>query len=109
MDLAKRDLNEETVSLRRRMLQEFEVWILAKHSISLQSLTNLEGKAVSKYLQAYGQVLYDNERAHGDYVNLILAVVDLERSLRRSLQGAWDVASTWHSVRPSVIICPRRL
>ena len=102
LDLAKRDQNAETVSLRRRMLQEFEVWLLAKHSISLQSLTNLAGKVVSKHLQAYGQVLYDHERLHGDYVNLILAVVDLERSLRRSLQGAWDVALAWHFVLPSV-------
>ena len=37
----------------------------------------------------------------GSYTDAVLAVVDQERSLRRQLTAAWDVAEAWRRVQPS--------
>ena len=44
--------------------------------------------------------LYDRGDAVGVFVDSILSVVDQERSLRRVLTAAWDVADSWKLLMP---------
>ena len=79
------------------MLDEFGVFLDSRYGLSVDTLTQQEGMVVARYLMLFGQELFEGSRAQGDFVLAILAVADLERSLRHTLQSAWDMA-TWQAL-----------
>ena len=101
VDLSRRLLSGEEVAGRAKMLAEFDSWLQTSGRGNLLAVLELDGKVVSRHLQTFGQNLYEQGRSHGDFVHAILAVSDEARDLRRSLQGAWDSAATWHALLPS--------
>lgn len=101
IDLSKRLLADDEVAGRRKMLAEFDAWLQISGRGNLGAVLEFDGKVVSRHLQTFGQNLYERGRSHGDFVHAILAVSDEARDLRRSLQGAWDSAATWHALLPS--------
>ena len=101
LDLSRRLLSCEEVAGRAKMLAEFDSWLQTSGRGNLLAVLELDGKVVSRHLQTFGQNLYEQGRSHGDFVHAILAVSDEARDLRRSLQGAWDSAATWHALLPS--------
>ncbi|CAK0817211.1 unnamed protein product, partial [Prorocentrum cordatum] len=50
---------------------------------------------IARLLARCGQYLYDVGGPVGDFAETVNAVVDLDRSLRRQLQAAWDVVDAW--------------
>ena len=101
VDLTSRNLSYETLEKRRKMLDEFGEFLDSRYGLSVDTLTQQEGKVVARYLMLFGQELFEGSRAQGDFVLAILAVADLERSLRHTLQSAWDMATTWQAITPA--------
>ena len=83
------------------MLDEFGKFLDSRYGLSVDTLTQQEGKVVARYLMLFGQELFEGSRAQGDFALAILAVADLERSLRHTLQSAWDMATTWQAITPA--------
>ena len=104
--LAKRRISFEAAERRSVLLKQFTEWLEDFHGVDVFALLQEEGKVVGRFLAEYGQFLYNRGDAHGVYVDSILAVVDQERSLRRVLTAAWDVADSWKLLMPWSNHCP---
>ena len=101
VDLSKRPLGDGSREKRARMLAELGEFLRTRYGISVDELCEKEGRVVSRHLVDFGQFLFEDGRSLGDYILSILAVADLERTLRRHLQPAWDLASTWQALTPA--------
>ncbi len=62
----------------------------------------MQPRIVGKVLAAYGQVLYHSNGHIGAYLETINGIVDMDRSLQRQLPAAWDVASSWQELEPTI-------
>ena len=101
VDLARtRALVPRTVARRALLARRFGSWLMQQLATTVEELAQLGGREVSRALAGYGQFLYDSGEPLGIYVDTINAVVDLDRSLRRQLQAAWDVADSWRALVP---------
>ena len=98
--LAKRRVSLAASERRTVLLGLFADWLRDHNEVAIFDLLKEEGKVVSRYLAHYGQFLYDRGDPVGVYVDSILAVVDQERSLRRFMTAAWDVADSWKLLMP---------
>jgi len=92
------DVTEQ--SRRGVALAAFEGYLQRHLGFGHEVLVTLEGRIVSRHLAEYGQHLYREGVAQGTFVSTILAVVDKERSLRKMLTSAWDVAESWRMLMP---------
>ena len=91
-----------TRSNRARLLGLFDAW-LAERGSSLKALTSgspLDPAAIGQALTNYGRDLYDAGRPYGDYSETVNAVGALCPSVRRQLQGPWDLAFSWMAAEP---------
>ncbi|CAE7213749.1 unnamed protein product, partial [Symbiodinium necroappetens] len=91
-----------TRSNRARLLGLFDAW-LAERGSSLKALTSrspLDPAAIGQALTNYGRDLYDAGRPYGDYSETVNAVGALCPSVRRQLQGSWDLAFSWMAAEP---------
>ena len=105
-DLAKRRVSFAAAERRAILLKNFGEWLVDQHCVDIVVLLKLEGRVVGRYLADYGQFLYNQGDAVGVFVDSILSVVDQERSLRRVLTAAWDVADSWKLLMPWSNHCP---
>ena len=92
MQLADTRVDGTEISRREVALAAFESYLQRHLGFGTDVLITLEGRIVSRHFAEYGQHLYRSGAAHGTFVPTILAVVDKERSLRKMLTSAWDVA-----------------
>ena len=101
---------EGTLSRRRNCVLRFVHW-LASQKTSFGSVAGLGSWALAYSLAKYGQHCYDTGVALGDYVGAASSVVDLDRTLMRKLNPAWDVVDAWRSMAPATnhIPCPSSL
>ena len=106
IDLAKRRVSFAAAERRSILLKKFGEWLEDKHGVDIFELLKEEGRVVGRYLAEYGQFLYNQGDAVGVFVDSILSVVDQERSLRRVLTAAWDVADSWKLLMPWSNHCP---
>jgi len=106
IDLAKRRVSFAAAERRSILLKNFGEWLEDKHGVDIFELLKEEGRVVGRYLAEYGQFLYNQGDAVGVFVDSILSVVDQERSLRRVLTAAWDVADSWKLLMPWSNHCP---
>ena len=96
-----RTLGPATVERRRRLVEAFAAWLLGHCGVQLEQLIAGEGRVVSRYLEQYGQRLYEQGAALGTYLETVNGVVDRDRALRRQLQAAWDLAAAWRLMIPA--------
>ena len=102
IDLVRtRALAPRTVARRATLARRFDSWLARQRATTIENLALLGGREMSQALAAYGQFLFDSGEPLGIYVDTINAVVDADRSLRRQLQAAWDVADAWRALVPA--------
>ena len=83
------------------MLVEFDSYLQWQLGTSVDEFARLQGKYVAKHLCNFGQELFQQGRSRGGNVLVILAFAGMERSLRRTLQSAWDLATTKQAITPA--------
>ena len=98
-----RPVLERTTKNRQQLLEFFDQWLQSCGS-SLAALLEarpLDPENVASWLVAYGRQLFEAGRPYWHYSESINAVASLRPALRRSLQGAWDLAFSWMAKEPS--------
>ncbi|CAE6946248.1 unnamed protein product [Symbiodinium natans] len=91
-----------TSNNRDKLLHGFDAWLRVIGS-SLQFLLTTEAspaETIVGYLCRYGRELFDAGRPYWHYAETINAIAAKRPSLRRQLQGAWDLAFQWMSLEP---------
>ncbi len=101
--LPGRRVRPETTDLRRSLMVIFEQWtrqegvdwpFLLSHSYqNVETINNL--------LERYGQVLYRSGRPYLHFAETLNAIAGIRPSLKRNLQGAWNLAFGWVQSEPS--------
>ena len=100
---AVRRLTPYTLERRRTLVRRFVIWLESLcPPIALWQLLEMPPRIIGKVLAAYGQVLFHTNGHIGAYLETINGVVDMDRSLQRQLPAAWDVASSWQDLEPTL-------
>ncbi|CAE7271721.1 unnamed protein product, partial [Symbiodinium microadriaticum] len=89
--------------VRQKLLGAFNAW-LGGSGFTLEGLLLarfLDADVVSSWLVSYGRQLYEAGRPYWRYSETINGVAAMKPSLKRSLQGAWDLAFSWMAKEPS--------
>ena len=91
-------LTDREVVLRQKRLHEFADFVAPSAVAELLE----KPERLAQALEAFGVYLHGQlpRRSLRDYATTILAIVDLRRSLRRSLTQAWDYAALWKAEEP---------
>ena len=86
----------KTKEARAKLIADFEQWLVSKGVVLADLIhpVSLDIDAVNKALEMFGRELHRNGRPYNHYAETINAVSALRPSLRRVLQGAWDLAFT---------------
>ena len=98
-----RRVRPETSDLRRSLMFVFEEW--ARHEgvdwpfLLANSYQNIE--EINNLLERYGQVLYRSGRPYLHFAETLNAIANIRPSLKRNLQGAWNLAFGWVQSEPS--------
>ena len=99
--VASRATNARVRERRRLLLNEFAAFISLSHGgLSLTYFLEFPSSRVDRALAEWGQVWFRAGRSHLDFCELVNAVVDHQRALRRHLPHAWDVAWMWRALLP---------
>ena len=82
---------------REKLLQQFFHWL---ETIGVQPLTIFHElqrhlQQINDLLNRYGRCLYFGGRPYNHYAETVNAVSAYRPAIRRSLQGAWDLAFAW--------------
>ena len=99
-----RPVLEKTRKERKVLLEAFSGW-LETLGTSLDELLDpsaLDIEAINMMLERYGRQLYQSGRPYNHYAETINAVSSKRPSIRRMLQGSWDLAYTWLREEPPV-------
>ena len=94
----------KTKDSREKLLRWFDDW-LQSQDMTLEALLDpktLDVETVNLVLEKYGRALYNGGRPYGHYSETINAVGSKRPNLRRTLQGAWNLAFTWLREEPPV-------
>lgn len=92
-----------TGSAREKFLQTFLDWATAD-GIDVDSLfeqPSLYVEEINAVLCRYGRLLYDAGKTYNQYAETINSITSLKPSLRRQMQGAWDLGYAWMRLEPS--------
>lgn len=93
-----------TEKQRTKLLEEFRVWLSSKgvqaSDLFANAYHNIE--EINTFLSMYGRDLYKTGRPLAHYSETINALGSWKPQLRRTLQGAWDVAYAWVKTEPAV-------
>ena len=98
-----RPVLDRTSQNRQRLLAAFGTW-LAGFGTTLEGLLAarpLDPEVNASWLVKYGRQLYEAGRPYWHYSETINGVAAMKPSLRRSLQGAWDLAFSWMAKEPN--------
>ena len=95
-----RNLGEGTISQRDRALADYALWLQGIPGAPPVPLLVQDVEELNTSLEAYGRSLFRHGRSRGEFVNLILGIVDARRLLRRQLSAAWDFVALWKSRYP---------
>ncbi|CAE7768524.1 unnamed protein product [Symbiodinium sp. CCMP2592] len=108
-----RPILDRTSKNRQQLLEAFDQW-LRSCGFSLEDLLGtrpLDPENIAAWLVAYGRQLFGAGRPYWHYSESINAVAALRPAIRRSLQGAWDLAfscakepATHHVAMPPVVL-----
>ena len=99
-----RPVLDKTKKEGARLLGSFASW-LEDLGTSLNELLDpkvLDIESINLTLERYGRQLYKSGRPYNHYAEAINAVSSKRPSIRRVLQGAWDLAYTWLREEPPV-------
>ena len=99
-----RPVLDKTKKERARLLEGFSEWLveIGTNIDELLDPRTLDIEAVNLMLERFGRQLYLSGRPYNHYAETINAVASKRPSIRRVLQGAWDLAYTWLREEPPV-------
>jgi len=92
-----------TGSARERFLSQFYAWADGE-GIDLTVLLenpSLHIEEINVILAKFGRLLYNAGKTYNQYAETINAITSLRPSLRRQMQGAWDLGYAWMRQEPS--------
>ena len=103
-----------TGSARERFLLAFYQWA-STEGIDVEHLLEFPAtyaEEINVIVGRYGRALYDAGKTYNQYAETINGLTSLRPSLRRQMQGAWDLGYAWmrqepsqhHVAMPSVIL-----
>ena len=101
--IATRVARKATIDNRRKLLDDFRVWLWENHGIQLSYLLTAkppDAEEICRCLVAYGQDLYRAGKAYGKYAESINAVATARPAIRKMLSPAWDLAFAWLEDEP---------
>ena len=109
--LARRDLSSlpqgrpvlaRTSSNRQFLLSALNAWLLETADLSLAALLQspLNVERIVDLLVQYGRDLYGSGRPYWHYSETVNSVTSLRPTLRRQVQGAWDLSFAWLAEEP---------
>ncbi|CAK0826020.1 unnamed protein product [Prorocentrum cordatum] len=97
----------QTAQMRQLLLRQVENWLLKLDGgCELASLVVQGPRVVANAVAARGRALYSPGRSLKHCTETINAVVGVERSLRRHMGAARDVAQAWQFAVPTRHRCP---
>ena len=94
----------KTGSQRQKFLTAFLDWTVEQQIDFEDMLQNFHtcSEEVNILLTRYGRLLYNNGKSYTQYAETLNAISSWKPSVRRMLQGAWDLGYTWVRAEPSV-------
>ena len=94
----------KTGALRQKYLKAFLDWTVEQNIDFEDMLRKFYtcSEEVNILLARYGRVLYSNGKSYTQYAETLNAISSWKPSIRRMLQGAWDLGYTWVRAEPSV-------
>eukprot|EP00438_Fugacium_kawagutii_P018640 Skav235460 [mRNA] locus=scaffold1451:27264:29552:+ [translate_table: standard] len=98
-----RVVRQSTLDFRRKLLEDFKIWLQGSHGIALEKLLTdkpPDGEEVSRLLVEYGQELFASGKAYNKYVETINGIVAARPCFKKALAGAWDLAFAWLQDQP---------
>ena len=100
VDLRERVFGGETTRARRaRLLERLHQWLAMNGRDSLDHLA-AEPERLDQALSDYGQHLWSNDAAQGDFAETLNHIKKLYRGVTGRLHGAWDVRTAWQLMEP---------
>ena len=90
---------ESTASRRTRLLADLEAWLADQGLPTLGALVEAV-PVLDNVLKDYGQFMYSNDYAQGDFVETLNAVRARYEQTYRQLRGAWSVVTAWQLLEP---------
>ena len=93
----------KTGTIRQRYLTAFLEWTQEQQIDFEDMLNNFYtcSEEVNILLSRYGRILYNNGKSYTQYAETLNAITSWKPSIRRLLQGAWDLGYTWVRAEPS--------
>ncbi|CAE7778977.1 unnamed protein product [Symbiodinium sp. CCMP2592] len=96
-----RPVQPRTKANRGPLTAAFSQWLSATLEQLLQRRP-FDHEVFCEYLVAFGNDLYASGGPYWHFAETINSLTSLKPSLRRQVQGAWDLAYTWLAEEPSV-------
>ena len=92
-----------TGSARERFLNAFLQWASAEgiDTNHLLEFPSTYVEEINVIMSRYGRALYGAGKTYNQYAETINALTSLRPSLRRQMQGAWDLGYAWMRQEPS--------
>ena len=90
---------ESTASRRTRLVADLEGWLAEQGHPTLGALVETV-PVLDNVLKDYGQFMYSNDYAQGDFVETLNAVRARYEQTYRQLRGAWSLVTAWQLLEP---------
>ena len=94
---------EATTRLRARYWKIFESWLLAE-GVDIAPLLETPTFYVEEWnaiLTRFGRLLYEAGKPYNQYAETINYLTSLRPTIRRHMQGSWDLAYSWMASEPT--------
>eukprot|EP00435_Cladocopium_sp_Y103_P060681 s641_g22.t1 len=107
-DLQRGRVTGATATLRSRLLEEFQQWVLTQDNswTDLRHLARSSPITMSEMLGEFGRMMYEQGSSRRNYAETINAVVQDFPFLRQVMNGPWQLATTWETIHPSALHPP---
>ena len=95
---------QKTLESRRKLLEDFRIWLFQCHGVMLQVLLTAkppDAEEVTHWLILYGQAMYLSGKAYGKFAETVNSIAAARPVLRKQLTGAWDFCFAWLTDEPS--------
>ena len=96
-------MQPRTKANRGPLTAAFSQWLVEVLGVALEQLFQrkpFDHEAFCEYLISFGNDLYSSGRPYWHFAETINSLTSLKPSLRRQVQGAWDLAYTWLAEEP---------
>lgn len=110
-DLLQGRVTGATAAHRQRLLGEFTAWLTnqAHQTQSLRDLARTNAILLSELVEEFGRVLYENGASRRNFAETLNALQQSFPFLRPTLNGPWQLVTTWENLHPTTVHPPMPL